>query len=73
MDNENDRLTVDGNVYPLIRTNDYSAIVTVTIDFEGADAPISFTMPFTGYYDGNTSSSSDGTPISYNNAKYPVK
>ena len=72
MDNENDRLTVDGNVYPLIRTNDYSAIVTVTIDFEGADAPISFTMPFTGYYDGNTSSSSDGTPISYNNAKYPV-
>ena len=73
MDNENDRLTVDGNVYPLIRANDYSAIVTVSIDFEGADDSISFTMPFTGYYDGNTSKSRlDNSPISYNNAEYPV-
>ena len=64
MDNENDRLTVDGNVYPLVRTNDYSAIVTMSIDFEGAKNPVSLTMPFTGYYDGSS------TP--YNNAKYPV-
>ena len=34
MDTENDRLVVDGNVYPLARTNDYSAIVTISIDFE---------------------------------------
>lgn len=64
MDNENDRLTVDGNVYPLIRANDYSAIVTVSIEFEGAAEPLSFTMPFTGYYDGSS------TP--YNNASLPV-
>lgn len=73
MDNENDRLTVDGNVYPLVRTNDYSAIVTMSIDFEGAKNPVSLTMPFTGYYDGNTSLSRlDKSPISYNNAEYPV-
>lgn len=62
MDTENDRLTVNGNVYPLIRSNDYSALVTVSISYAGEE--LTFTMPFTGYYDGSD------TPK--NNADLPV-
>ena len=73
MDTENDRLVVDGNVYPLARTNDYSAIVTISIDFEGASDPISFTMPFTGYYNGspNPHNSAAALPVALDINVYP--
>ena len=73
MDTENDRLVVDGNVYPLARTNDYSAIVTISIDFEGAADPVSFTMPFTGYYDGSTNphNSAAALPVALDINVYP--
>ena len=73
MDTENDRLVVDGNVYPLARTNDYSAIVTISIDFEGAFDPISFTMPFTGYYNGapNPHNSAAALPVALDINVYP--
>ena len=73
MDTENDRLVVDGNVYPLARTNDYSAIVTISIDFEGASDPISFTMPFTGYYNGapNPHNSAADLPVALDINVYP--
>ena len=73
MDTENDRLVVDGNVYPLARTHDYSAIVNISIDFEGASDPISFTMPFTGYYNGspNPHNSAAALPVALDINVYP--
>ena len=61
----NDRLIDDdGTIYPLIKASDYSAIVTLSILFEGADAPMDMVIPFTGYYDGSEK------PV--NNAQLPV-
>ena len=41
VDTSNDRLIDDdGTIYPLIKASDYSAIVTLSILFEGADAPM---------------------------------
>lgn len=62
VDAENDRLIVEENgqqiIYPLIEANDYSAIITITVDFDGAKSQGSLTLPFTGYYDGATNSTS---------------
>ena len=62
VDAENDRLIVEENgqqiIYPLIEANDYSAIITITVDFDGAKSQGSLTLPFTGYYDGATDSTS---------------
>ena len=44
-----DAITVDGVTYPLIEANDYTAIVTITISYEGRSKSI--TIPFSGYYD----------------------
>ena len=43
-------------IYPLIEANDYSAVVTITVDFDGASSQGSLTLPFTGYYEGSTES-----------------
>ena len=65
VDTSNDRLIDDdGTIYPLIKADDYSAIVTISIDHDGASAPMSMIIPFTGYYDGSA------TPL--NNASLPV-
>ena len=60
VDAENNRLIVEENgqqiIYPLIEANDYSAIITITVDFEGAASQGSLTLPFTGYYEGSTDS-----------------
>ncbi len=60
VDAENDRLIVEENgqqiIYPLIEANDYSAVVTITVDFDGASSQGSLTLPFTGYYEGSTAS-----------------
>lgn len=44
-----DTITVDNVAYPLIEANDYTAIVTITISYEGRSKSI--TIPFSGYYD----------------------
>lgn len=65
VDTSNDRLIDDDKtIYPLIKASDYSAIVTLSILFEGADAPMDMVIPFTGYYDGSEK------PV--NNAQLPV-
>ena len=65
VDTSNDRLKDnDGTIYPLIKASDYSAIVTISVDHDGADAPMDMIIPFTGYYDGSE------TPL--NNAALPV-
>lgn len=65
VDTSNDRLIDDdGTIYPLIKANDYSAIVTISVDHDGASAPMSMIIPFTGYY--------DGSAIPLNNAELPV-
>lgn len=65
VDTSNDRLIDDdGTIYPLIKASDYSAIVTLSILFEGAEAPMDMVIPFTGYYDGSEK------PV--NNAQLPV-
>ena len=60
VDADNDRLIVEENgqqiIYPLIEANDYSAVVTITVDFDGASSQGSLTLPFTGYYEGSTES-----------------
>ena len=62
VDAENNRLIVEENgqqiIYPLIEAYDYSAIITITVDFDGAKSQGSLTLPFTGYYDGATDSTS---------------
>ena len=62
VDAENNRLIVEENgqqiIYPLIEAYDYSAIITITVDFDGAKSQESLTLPFTGYYDGATDSTS---------------
>ena len=65
VDTSNDRLIDDdGTIYPLIKASDYSAIVTISVLFEGAKAPMDIVIPFTGYYDGSEK------PV--NNAQLPV-
>ena len=65
VDTSNDRLIDDdGTIYPLIKANDYSAIVTISVNHDGASAPMSMIIPFTGYY--------DGSAIPLNNAELPV-
>ena len=65
VDTSNDRLRDDdGTIYPLIKASDYSAIVTISVNHDGADAPMDMIIPFTGYYDGSE------TPV--NNAALPV-
>ena len=64
VDTSNDRLDDDGTIYPLIKANDYSAIVTISVNHDGASAPMSMIIPFTGYY--------DGSAIPLNNAELPV-
>ena len=65
VDTSNDRLKDDdGTIYPLIKASDYSAIVTISVNHDGAVAPMDMIIPFTGYYDGSE------TPV--NNAALPV-
>ena len=57
---ETDVLTYNNSIYPLIEADDYSALVTLTISW--GDYSDSVTIPFTGYYDkDDTSSKSGGT------------
>lgn len=59
IDRDRDVITIDGESYPLIVANDYTALVTFIIDYEATNEDTgeivrlneNFTIPFSGYYE----------------------